>query len=77
MDDLLTDRDIRAGLRGAVKANVIDGWYWYGFQPNLQWAVNAGGCTTVYNRAGILDYCAMLREGGIEPRYVRLGADHG
>lgn len=66
----MSNREIRAMLRGARKAGLIDGWYFYGSPANLRWAVSAQGRAPVHDHAGIVSYCDMLREGGIEPAYI-------
>jgi len=70
----VTDRDVRAMLRGAVAAKVIVGWYWYGFGALIRYVVHAGASNTVtHDRDAIVAYCGMLRDAGVEPLYREPG----
>ena len=59
----MTDDQVRATLRQAVRDNMLCGWYRHiAIGPNgHEWVINPhdGPCVS-YNAAGIRDYCAML-----------------
>ena len=65
----MTDRDIRAWLRGATKAKVLVGWYWHGPDHARRYTVNAPGGITTFGSEAAAGYCDMLRAAGVEPLY--------
>jgi len=66
----VTDRDIRAMLRAATKAGILEGWYATGLVENRRYILNPGGGGTItHTAAAAVDYCRMLWDGGIRPLY--------
>jgi len=64
----MTDREIRAYLRGATRDRVLSGWYHYERLDAREWIVStpiAGA--RIYDQAGVEDYCRALASAGIEP----------
>lgn len=67
----MTDRDIRAHLRGAVKEKLICGWYFYETVVGYNYVVNPGPKMpiSILNHDQAVDYCHMLTISGVEPLY--------
>jgi hypothetical protein len=66
----VTDRDIRAHLRGAVKAGMLVGWYWFDSVVGLHYVVNPPGAqTSTYGHDEAVTYCQMLASAGVDPLY--------
>lgn len=69
----MTNRDIRAVLRGATKDGVLRGWYFYGGRGVLpmRYVVSPPGVETrIYDVDGVSEYCEMLLASGIRPVYL-------
>ena len=64
----MTDREIRAYLRGATRERVLSGWYHYERFEEREWIVSTPFTgAQVYDQAGVEDYCRALASAGIEP----------
>jgi hypothetical protein len=63
-------RNIRAMLRGATRAHVLCGWYFYEWGDETFWVVTpASDRPSTYTTSEAGEYCEMLCEAGVEPVY--------
>lgn len=66
----MTERDVRAMLRGATKAKILTGWYAVGRVGDRMYIIApAEGTTESYFQHAAEAYCGMLIESGVEPLY--------
>lgn len=68
----MTDKDIRAMLRGGVKSGLLDGWYWHGEPdgPSMRYVVNPQShVVSTFTPDEAKGFCCMLSEAGVEPLY--------
>jgi hypothetical protein len=68
----LSDRDVRAYLRGATAAKLLWGWNNYeNAQGERMWTATPDSADPViHDSEGIRVFCEMVKEAGIEPRYI-------
>jgi len=72
--DSVEGRELRALIRGAVKAHILTGWYWYTAPDGSRRYILAppqGKCLD-YSVAETERYCQMLAEAGVEPYYQKV-----
>lgn len=71
----MTDREVRAYLRGATKEGMLDGWNTYQSYTNMGpkrfWTfTTALKQSRVFDDQGIRQYCVMIKEAGTEPVFI-------
>ena len=67
----MTERDIRAYLRGAVVADILEGWYQYGEEESLRFVLSLAmfKITLTYTLEQAVRYCGMMAYYGVKPLY--------